>query len=144
MNAAYDLPDDADDFLERPEYWIVYKNIFNSIKQASLADELCFRLDKLNGDLDFYINGILIKKCLFNVDITQKLWFFFDLCGRTNAIRLIPSCNLLKSNDELRAAPLRPNSALIQLYKSQILAASEFNNNNNESIRPNDAISRKN
>ena len=65
MNSTYDLPDDADDFLERPEYWIVYKNIFNNIKQASLADELCFKLDKRTGDLDFYINGALIKKCLF-------------------------------------------------------------------------------
>ena len=110
----------------------------------SLADELCFRLDKLNGDLDFYINGVLIKKCLFNVDITQKLWFFFDLCGRTNAIRLMPSCNLLlnKPNSGL-SSPLRPNSALIQLYKSQILAASEFNQATASSLEPN-AVGRKN
>jgi hypothetical protein len=126
LNPLYDLPDDADDFLDRPEYWIVYKNIFNNIKQASLADELCFKIDKQNGDLDLFINGVLVKKCLFNIDITQKIWFFFDLCGRTNAIRLIPSCSNNTNNNKLEKSTInsntstnRPNSALIELYKNQ-------------------------
>lgn len=146
MNSIYDLPDDSDDFLERPEYWIVYKNIFNNIKQASLADELCFKLDKRTGDLDFYINGALIKKCLFNVDTTQKLWFFFDLCGRTNAIRLIPSCSAPHIPDDktVNRSP-RPNSALIELYKNQILATNELDHqmDSMRSVRKNSNSSNK-
>lgn len=134
-----DLPDDADDLLDRPEYWVVFKNLFNTdivIKkhQVSLADELCFRLDEANGNLNFFINGSLITNCLFNVDLTQKLWFFFDLCGKTSAIRLIKPCQLnnstLNSNLSVNQAEnnvcqrRRPNSALIDYYKSQLLPMS--------------------
>jgi hypothetical protein len=148
------------ELIDRPEYWVVYKNIFNNLKHPNnrqnitlaLADELCFRLDERNGNLNFYINGNLITECLFNVDITQKLWFFFDLCGKTNAIRLIPSCQSIvnaslnaHSNVTMRSAlnsvvnnnnnnnlseprRKRPSSALINYYKTQIKASSMSQN----------------
>lgn len=123
-----DLPNDADCLLDRPEYWVVFQNLFNSDivskkHNVSLADELCFIIDENNGNLKFYVNGNLITNCLFNVDTTQKLWFFFDLCGRINAIRLIKPCH--KWNRE------RPNSALIEYYKSQLIAQDSSENKKN-------------
>jgi len=125
-----DLPDDADDLLDRPEYWVVHKNLFNmhasNNRQASVADELCFLVDETNGNLNFYLNNQLVTNCLYSVDLTQELYFFFDLCGKTNAIRIIPSCQTynsssirLRSNTSSRRQ--RPNSALIDYYKNQFL-----------------------
>lgn len=161
LNQQIDLPDDADELVDRAEYWVVYKNLFTSnglnangvasadhrMHAVSIADELCFRLeDSSCGNVNFYINGRLKTKCLFSVDVTQKLWFFFDLCGRTSAIRLIPSCSNMSSISsgnlssaaistiQVRQSPdaehspqrrARPNSALIDYFKNQIL----FNHN---------------
>lgn len=89
-----DLPDDSDNLLDRPEYWIVFKNFYSGKdKHLSVADELCFQINDENGNILFSINGNLISKCLFSVDPTQKLWFFFDLCGKVNGIRLIQCCS---------------------------------------------------
>ncbi len=166
LSSQLDLPDDADELLDRPEYWIVYKNVFaknsasshanstsgSSHHHVSLADELCFRLDDKTGNVHFYINSTLVNECLFSVDITQKLWFFFYLNGKINAIRLIPSCNsttqlevteLLRSQANLQATAdqsstsglspnrrnTRPNSALIDYYKSQIVSSPVENSN---------------
>ena len=137
LNPHTDLPDDADELLDRGEYWVVYKNLFNAhidnIQwQIALADELCFRLDETSGNLSFYINSSLVTSCLFHVDITQKLWFFFDLCGKTTAIRIIPPCQTSPSSALASPAMYRrrrtsvtrrrrPNSALIEYYKNQLL-----------------------
>ena len=132
LSPQRDLPDDADDLLDRPEYWIVYKNLFNTLPgsnnhQISVADELCFCVDKENGNLSFYINNQLVTNCLFNVDSTQELYFFFDLCGKTNAIRVIPSCQSRSASSSVRLRTTsrsrltRPNSALIEYYKNQFL-----------------------
>ena len=68
LNPIRDLPDDADELLDRPEYWIVHKNLFNMPTihnyQASVADELCFFVDEANGNLNFYINNQLVTNCL--------------------------------------------------------------------------------
>lgn len=53
---------------------------------------MCFHLDESTGNVRFFINGSLVTDCLFSVDITQQLYFFFDICGKINAIRLIPQC----------------------------------------------------
>ena len=44
------------------------------------------------GDIEYKVNGIVRTKCLFNVDTSQKLHFFFNICGKTTAIRIVPSC----------------------------------------------------
>ncbi len=89
-----DLPNDSNLLIDRPEYWIVYKNFHDAKeKNLSIADELCFNVNEQTGNLAFSINGNLITNCLFNVDTTQKLWFFFDLCGKISAIRSIQCCS---------------------------------------------------
>lgn len=130
LDPRIDLPDDPDELLDRSEYWVVYKNIFtkksssssssSSHYQVSLADELCFRLDETTGDVHFYINSCLATKCLFSVDVTQRLWFFFYLNGKINAIRLIPACHSASSSNGNERAKSRPQSALIELINSQL------------------------
>lgn len=142
-----DLPNDSYILLDRPEYWIVFKNFYNDEKKKkylNVADELCFKINEQTGDLGFSVNGNLITNCLFNVDLTQKLFFFFDLCGKINGIRLIQSCNEIHENHESfsreykdvemnTSTPfirndgkqkskrkLRPNSALIEFYRNQL------------------------
>lgn len=138
LNPKVDLPDDADDLMDRAEYWVVIKNLFNNSSsannhQVSLADELCFRLDESSGNVSFCINGNLVNRCLFSVDQTQKLWFFFDLCGKTNAIRLITPCessrstlstlNSGRNEAEGHNGRGRPDSALMDYYKTQFLVS---------------------
>lgn len=143
-----DLPSDSNLLIDRAEYWIIYKNFFHSKeKNLSIADELCFTVDEQTGNLNFSINGNLITTCLFSVDLTQKLWFFFDLCGRVNGIRIIECCdNQVELNSRVNKTPenfntqtinahvdtptvhvaeklkrsSRPVSALIEFYRSQL------------------------
>jgi hypothetical protein len=135
LNPKIDLPDDSEDLLDRKEYWVVLKNIFNQSSitrkhQVSLADELCFRLDETNGNLNFFINSNLVTECLFNVDLTQQLYFFFDLCGKINAIRLIPQCQsngtVFTSLNSSTGLKKRPESALIDYFKSQLIDEQEI------------------
>jgi hypothetical protein len=153
LNPLIDLPDDADDLLDRPEYWIVHKNLFDTLTaqgnssssnhQISVADELCFCLDDSTGNLTFYLNNQLVTTCLFNVDLTQELYFFFDLCGKSNAIRLIPSCQSrtaktprTRTTTSTRSGQ-RPNSALIEYYKNQFMTPEIISENkatNQESL----------
>ncbi|RNA13239.1 E3 ubiquitin- ligase NEURL1B [Brachionus plicatilis] len=136
LEPVTDLPDDADCLLDRPEYWIVFQNLFNSDlvskrHNVSLADELCFIINEKSGNLEFYINGNEITKCLFNVDITQRLWFFFNLCGRINAVRIIKPCEKwtqVKNNTKNQ----RPNSALIDYFESQLIP--DFGNESDKNV----------
>jgi hypothetical protein len=192
LNPLIDLPDDclllflyhlkkfnlklinfcclANELIDRPEYWVVYKNLLPIKAQSSststspshstvtIADELCFCVNKQTGFLSFSINGKIKNKCLFAVDHTQKLWFFFDLCGRTSGIRLINSCNhqtqsqqpqqqqqqkvQLRSNRSSRTTP-RPSSALIDYYKSQITNGLNLNQINSNGSNDNKSNKRE-
>jgi len=142
-----DLPDDSDLLIDRPEYWIVYKNFYTSTsKQLSIADELCFSVHERTGHLSFSINGNLETTCLFSVDPTQKLWFFLDLCGRVSGMRHIQCCAyepgrpstplqtprrqdtpvVVRGTATRRSS--RPVSALIELYRSQLMCENSNEN----------------
>lgn len=95
------------------------------------ADELCFHLDERTGNVNMLVNGQMITECLFNVDLTQRLYFFFDLVGKTNAIRLISECqHQITSQDQqqqqqpqsIANSQLKRRSALIDFYKSQLVS----------------------
>jgi hypothetical protein len=151
VKGAYNLPDDSHDLLDRPEYWIVHKNLFlnksstntsclnrgheSHNKQEWIGDELCFHMNESNGNLAFYVNRNLITDCLFSVDVTQTLWFFFDLCGRTSAIRLLPSCdngipnNTLTPASQIRSISVSP----IQSVSSQPIDTVGLRNQSAES-----------
>jgi protein neuralized len=79
-----DLPDDADLLLDRPEYWVVHKNICSHPK---VNDELAF-YRTLSGELKYYRNG-RESGTLMHVDCTLPLWAFFDIYGSTQRIQII-------------------------------------------------------
>lgn len=75
---------------------------------------------KITGNIQYKVNGQTRTKCLFNVDLTQKLYFFFDLCGKTTAIRLIPSCKQQIINDTCNLNQQKTSKASLQLSQSTI------------------------
>lgn len=81
---AEQLPEDADMLLDRPEYWVVAKDVASSPK---VSDELAFYMDN-NGQVHFYKNNSS-PRVVMHVDHTQRLWMFFDLYGSTQRIRII-------------------------------------------------------
>ena len=178
LNARIDLPDDSNELIDRAEYWVVHKNLCQTISEAAaarrqrqqqqqqqqhqrhntaapivaagrassltLADELCFRLDDLNGNLNFYLNGDLVAECLFNVDITQRLWFFFDLCGKTNAVRLIPTCQPIpaasSSSTQIATATTTTTTTLRSTLSSGDRGATAESAASTRRRRPNSAL----
>lgn len=89
---------------------------------------MCFHIEEKSGNVRLLINGTLITECLFSVDVTQQLYFFFDLCGKINAIRLIPQCQVQTSSSLNNATATsngnvcanKRNSALIDYFKSHL------------------------
>jgi len=81
------LPEDSDLLLDRPEYWVVSKDVANSPAQG---DELSFTI-KTDGSVEFMRNNA-IPSIFMHVDITQPLWAFWDIYGNTSRIRILGSC----------------------------------------------------
>jgi len=81
------LPEDSDLLLDRPEYWVVSKDVANSPAQG---DELSFTI-KTDGSVEFMRNNS-IPSVFMHVDITQPLWAFWDIYGNTSRIRILGSC----------------------------------------------------
>jgi len=82
-----ELPEDSDLLLDRPEYWVVSKDVANSPAQG---DELSFTV-KNDGSVEFMRNNS-IPSVFMHVDITQPLWAFWDIYGNTSRIRILGSC----------------------------------------------------
>lgn len=77
------LPEDSDLLLDRPEYWVVSKDVANS---PSVGDELSFTLNH-DGSVEFAKNNG-IPSVFMHVDITLPLWAFWDVYGHTSRIKL--------------------------------------------------------
>jgi protein neuralized len=81
-----DLPDDSDVFLDRPEYWVVSKDI-GSVVQLSRGDEIKFSV-LMTGEVQISRNdGPAIT--LMYIDQSLQLWAFFDVYGSTQGIRVL-------------------------------------------------------
>ncbi|VDP21434.1 unnamed protein product [Soboliphyme baturini] len=98
------LPFDSDLLLDRPEYWVVSKEV---IGKPKLHDELGFFLNRSgNYEQMFYVTTPRLRQAatlgelgvvrnrlaphlIAHVDQTQKLWLFFDLYGSTSSVKLI-------------------------------------------------------
>jgi protein neuralized len=81
-----DLPEDSDLLLDRPEYWVVSKDVANC---PGVGDELSFQVN-LDGSVEFSKNGN-IPSVFMHVDTSLPLWAFWDVYGHTLKIRLIGS-----------------------------------------------------
>ncbi|GFX68425.1 e3 ubiquitin-protein ligase NEURL1 [Trichonephila clavipes] len=79
------LPENADDLLDRPEYWIV-RNDSNSYE---VGDTVVYSIST-EGEVIVMINSEY-KSSKFHVDPTQPLWLFFNLIGSVSEISLIGS-----------------------------------------------------
>lgn len=77
-----DLPEDSHQLLDRPEYWIVIKDVANS---PMAGDEIAFSITE-SGEVQMTKNRHR-PVTLMHVDISQPLWGFFDLYGSTLKIR---------------------------------------------------------
>lgn len=77
-----DLPEDCDLLLDRPEYWVVSKDVASSPQPG---DELAFALT-LQGEVTFSRNGAP-PQVFMHVDHTLQLWLFLDVYGNTCKLR---------------------------------------------------------
>ena len=97
----HNLPDNSDDLLDRPEYWVVSKDVANSPDEG---DELSFCV-KTDGSVEFSKNGN-IPSVFMHVDTSVQLWAFWDIYGNTQRLRIVGST----SEPVIRPDQLRQNS----------------------------------
>jgi len=80
------LPEDSDMLLDRPEYWVVSKDVANT---PDIGDELSFLVNE-DGTVEFSKNGA-IPSVFMHVDSSVNLWAFWDVYGNTQRLRLVGS-----------------------------------------------------
>lgn len=81
-----DLPDDAEQLLDRPEYWVVRRDAANGLRRG---DELSVTLTT-DGEVRVNRNGSN-PMTVMHVDHTLRLWAFVDIYGATQKVRLLTS-----------------------------------------------------
>ena len=117
-----DLPEDSDLLLDRPEYWVVSKDVANS---PPLGDELSFTI-KTDGSVEFMRNNS-IPSVFMHVDITQPLWAFWDIYGSTSRIRILGST----SPNRLTTNASMPRQVSTRTLIEPATEASELNTSQN-------------
>ncbi|XP_055375072.1 protein neuralized isoform X2 [Condylostylus longicornis] len=78
-----DLPDDSDFLLDRPEYWVVSKDIAS---QPQRGDEISFYISQ-TGEVAITKNDgppVIVM----HVDQSLQLWAFLDIYGSTQSVRV--------------------------------------------------------
>ncbi|XP_055602975.1 protein neuralized isoform X2 [Uranotaenia lowii] len=78
-----DLPDDSDLLLDRPEYWVVSKDVATTLVRG---DELCFSIS-VTGEVSISKNGGP-GSVIMHIDQSLQLWAFLDVYGSTQSVRL--------------------------------------------------------
>ncbi|VVD02938.1 unnamed protein product [Leptidea sinapis] len=100
----YDLPDDAEQLLDRPEYWVVRRDAANGLRRG---DELAVTLT-VDGEVRVSRNGST-PMTVMHVDHTLRLWAFVDIYGATQRVRML-TCQSVQTPPQLRlvssAAPI--------------------------------------
>lgn len=81
-----ELPDDSDVLLDRPEYWVVSKDI-GQIVQLSRGDEIKFSVS-MAGEVQISRNDNSPITLMY-IDQSLQLWAFFDVYGSTQGIRVL-------------------------------------------------------
>ncbi|TRY74580.1 hypothetical protein TCAL_04597 [Tigriopus californicus] len=93
-----ELPEDSDMLLDRPEYWVVSKDVANS---PSVGDELSFGINP-DGTVEFSKNASP-SSVFMHVDTSLRLWAFWDIYGHTSKVRILgstsePVCSTVQPN----------------------------------------------
>lgn len=81
-----DLPDDSDILLDRPEYWVVSKNVGQIVSMAR-GDEIKFSVT-MTGEVQISRNDNAPITLMY-IDQSLQLWGFFDVYGATQSIRVL-------------------------------------------------------
>lgn len=81
-----DLPDDSDVLLDRPEYWVVSKDI-GQVIPIQRGDEIKFSVT-MAGEVQISRNDNAPITLMF-IDQSLQLWGFFDVYGSTQGIRVL-------------------------------------------------------
>lgn len=81
-----DLPDDSDLLLDRPEYWVVSKDVASSPQPG---DEIAFTVTHF-GEVQMSKNGGP-PNVVMHVDQSLQLWAFVDVYGSTQRVRMLAS-----------------------------------------------------
>ncbi|XP_034948175.1 protein neuralized isoform X2 [Chelonus insularis] len=84
--SAEDLPDDSDLLLDRPEYWVVSKDVASSPQPG---DEIAFVVTH-SGEVQMSKNGGP-PNIVMHVDQSLVLWAFVDVYGSTQRVRMLAS-----------------------------------------------------
>lgn len=79
-----DLPDDSDLLLDRPEYWVVSKDIASNPVRG---DEIIFSITA-NGEVQISKNDGPAT-IIMHVDQSLTLWAFLDVYGSTQSVRVL-------------------------------------------------------
>jgi len=79
-----DLPDDSDMFLDRPEYWVVSKDVAGTPR---VGEELVLSISGI-GEVKVYRNGST-PITVMHVDYSLKLWAFLDVYGSTKKVQVL-------------------------------------------------------
>lgn len=79
-----DLPDDADMLLDRPEYWVVSKDVAAT---PNRGDEIMFCVTA-NGEVQISKNRGPAT-VVMHVDQSLQLWAFLDVYGSTQSVRIL-------------------------------------------------------
>ncbi len=107
------LPEDSDLLLDRPEYWVVSKDVGSSPRAG---EELSF-LVRADGAVEFSKNGVFPPSVFMHVDTSQNLWAFWDVYGNTASIQLLG----------VTSEPLRPQPPVAPLVNIQPPQVGETN-----------------
>lgn len=118
-----DLPDDSDLLLDRPEYWVVSKDIASNPVRG---DEIIFSITA-SGEVQISKNDGPAT-VIMHVDQSLQLWAFLDVYGSTQSVRVLsqmaasPQYQTPISNATTMVSIQRPIS---QRYASQNLTPTE-------------------
>lgn len=116
-----DLPNDAEALLDRPEYWVVSKNIVSNLVRG---DQIIFSITA-NGEV--YIsrnNGP--ATAIMQVDHDIQLWAFLDIFGSMQSIRVVSQmAQTTLRQASVSTAVLPTQRPVMRPYASQYLRQAE-------------------
>lgn len=120
-----DLPDDSDLLLDRPEYWVVSKDIASNPVHG---DEIIFSI-AANGEVQISKNDGP-PTVIMHVDQSLQLWAFLDVYGSTQSVRVLSQMS--SSSSTQYQTPISNSTTMLsiqrpisQRYASQSITSTE-------------------
>jgi protein neuralized len=102
------LPEDSDLLLDRPEYWVVAKDVAGP---TVVGDELSFQVNP-DGSVEYSKNGGAAT-VVMHVDLSRPLWPFWDLFGHTSKLSILGTVPASSASSAVRSNKLQsPDSGI--------------------------------